>query len=342
MAPAPPDPADARRDLVEILRYATDHLPPGERYRAWLRRDWPRSDLIYRTEPTEPFNTRWGIGPFGPVLFAYVEISAMRWERRLQDIRTSDFDPIIVNMMMEGEAQGDFDGRAFHERSGDFHFHDLARRSLHASSASRTYTIVIPRPLAREYFGSLQDIHGLVIRGATAGMLIAHARHAHGTARVTAPRLPRVWAGACSRSSPRHISKRGRRTARPCRWRPSCAAASRTRSSVGSGGNGRLSVAELGRATGISRARLFAAFKPDGGVQNYIARIRLDRARAALADLERNEPIGTIAERLGFSDASHLSRSFRDRYGMTPREYRQLVATDRTPDGGAMPEAPGG
>jgi AraC-like DNA-binding protein len=55
---------------------------------------------------------------------------------------------------------------------------------------------------------------------------------------------------------------------------------------------------------------------------------RLERAKAALADLERGEPIGTIAGRLGFCDASHLTRLFRTRYGMTPRDYRHLIATD--------------
>ena len=48
----------------------------------------------------------------------------------------------------------------------------------------------------------------------------------------------------------------------------------------------------------------------------------------ALADQYRQESIGAVAHRLGFSDAAHLSRTFRGRYGMTPREYRQLVATN--------------
>ncbi len=56
---------------------------------------------------------------------------------------------------------------------------------------------------------------------------------------------------------------------------------------------------------------------------------RLSRARAALSDIDRAEAIGAIAHRLGFSDAPHLSRAFRQRYGMTPSEYRRLIATDR-------------
>nr|WP_255587037.1 helix-turn-helix transcriptional regulator [Hephaestia mangrovi] len=94
-------------------------------------------------------------------------------------------------------------------------------------------------------------------------------------------------------------------------------------------GAGNIGIADLCVDIGTSRARLFAAFRADGGVQHFIMRVRLERARAALAEPDRAEPIGTIAERLGFSDASHLSRTFRQRYGMTPRDYRHLLVTDR-------------
>nr|WP_245161560.1 helix-turn-helix transcriptional regulator [Brevundimonas alba] len=94
-------------------------------------------------------------------------------------------------------------------------------------------------------------------------------------------------------------------------------------------GSGGIAVSDLCRALDVSRGRLFAAFQSDGGVQAYIMTERLGRARVALADIDRAEPIGGIAHRLGFSDAPHLSRAFRQRYGMTPREYRRLLTTDR-------------
>ena len=93
--------------------------------------------------------------------------------------------------------------------------------------------------------------------------------------------------------------------------------------------NQSLGVQDLCDALDATRGGLFAAFRADGGVQSYVRRLRLERARAALADLERGEPIGTIALRLGFCDAPHLTRLFRERYGMSPREYRHLVAQDQ-------------
>ena len=229
-----------------ILRYTTDDLPPEDRYRTWYLRDWPRSEPIFRTVPTEPFNTRWESVQLGSVMFVYTEISGMRWERRRQDIRVSDFDPIIVNMMIEGEAQGDMDGRPFHETAGTFHFHDLSRPSLHASTASLTYSVVVPRPVAEQWFAPLQDLHGLVIGGAAARTLFACAEHVR-------QMLP-----------------------------------------------------------------------------------RLDRARTALAATEPVEPISNIALRLGFGDATNLSRSFRKRYGMSPSDYRKLLVA-----GGPAADQPG-
>lgn len=334
--PIGPDVRQEARGAIEIEHYSTDGLPPEQRYAHWLARSWPRVDLIYRTEPSEPFGTLFQSVELGRIPFVYVEITGMRWERRLQDIRASDFDPIIVNMMVEGTAQGDFDGRAFHEEAGDFHFHDLARPSIHVSTASRTYSLIIPRPLAGQLFGTLDDLHGLVIRGACADLLLAHA----GEAWRALPALDRSAAAALGRSfldllvaaaaQARAVAAPGRASDQKLRGR-AVAVIDRQL-------NKPLSIADLCRALNVSRKSLFAAFREDGGVHNYARMQRLERAREALADLERAEPIGMIAVRLGFCDAAHLTRLFRARYAMAPRDYRRLVAGD----GGPQSDAPAG
>lgn len=53
---------------------------------------------------------------------------------------------------------------------------------------------------------------------------------------------------------------------------------------------------------------------------------RLARCRAELADPGLSHlSIAVIGERSGFYGASHFSRLFRDRYGVTPREYRKTM-----------------
>jgi AraC-like DNA-binding protein len=316
-----------RADRLVIGRYSTDPLPAKERYAAWHLREWPRAKPIYRTDPIEPFDCRWEWAQLGQVMFVHTEITGLRWERRLDDIRISDFDPLIVSLMKTGEAQGDFDGRAFHETAGTFHFHDLGRPSVHVSTASETYNLVIPRSLASRAFGALEDLHGLVVPEPRAALLFAHAeqvRRLLPTLTIEAgERLGWVFLDLLS------VALDGLRPAPPGPVSGAHALRARAVALLETElGLGETTVEALGASLGVSRNRLFEAFKPDGGVRAFITVQRLERARAALADLGRNEPIGSVADRLGFSDPAHFSRLFRQRYGMTPREYRHLVRSD--------------
>ena len=318
----------AARDLIPVLHFTTDHLPAQDRYRAWYLRDWPRAQPVYRTEPTEPFNTRWISTQLGPMMFARVEITGMRWERRLDDIRASDFDPIIVSMMKTGEANGDFDGHALHVTAGTFHFHDLSRASLHVSSASLTYNLVMPRPLAEQWFGPLSDLHGRVVPVDKAALVFALAEQ-------VVDLLPTLDVDQAERLSRMFLEALAVALAavRP-RAAPSGDASMMLRRRAVERIDQRLgarevTVVDLCQALKVSRARLLAAFKPDGGLRAYVLARRLERSREALADLGRNEAIGTIAHRLGFADAAHLSRTFRTRYGMTASEYRHMLRADR-------------
>jgi AraC-like DNA-binding protein len=305
------------------LRYSTEDLPPAERYEAWLKRDWPRSERIYRTVPAEPFNVVMESAPLGQTLFVRTEITAMTWERRASEIRQSDFHPIIVNMMVRGAAQGDMDGRPFHEPAGAYHFHDLARPSLHGSTASLTYALVIPRDLATAWFAPIDRLHGLVVTGEAAGPVMELAGSfwkllpqltAQSVARFERSFLELLAAGveaatpdAPARNTPEDLLR--------------AAAIAAIDQNLGLA---RASASELCRALNVAPDQLAAAFRPDGGVQAYILSRRLGEARSALTGLERQEQIGNIAHRLGFSDAAHLSRAFRQRFGMSPRAFRQL------------------
>ena len=256
-------PARGPVNPVPILRYSTRGLPPEARYRTWYLRDWPRSEPIYRTEPTEPFNTSWQSVQLGQVMLVHTQITGMRWERRRQDIRVSDFDPIIVNLMIEGEAHGDMDGRPFHEMAGMLHFHDLARPSLHASTASLTHAIVIPRPVAEAWFAPVHDLHGLVIGGAAAETLFACSAHLW----ELMPRLDMSEADRLGRLLLELLSV-ALLDARPSpSGRLSAEAVLRRKAveEIERRLGGEIAVPDLCRALGVSRSRLFAAFRSDGG-----------------------------------------------------------------------------
>jgi AraC-like DNA-binding protein len=57
----------------------------------------------------------------------------------------------------------------------------------------------------------------------------------------------------------------------------------------------------------------------------YLLEHRLEKCRLALQARENFRSITEIAFEWGFNDASHFSRSFRHRYGVSPREARRSV-----------------
>ena len=56
-------------------------------------------------------------------------------------------------------------------------------------------------------------------------------------------------------------------------------------------------------------------------VFDYLNDLRMNKAARLLADSEQT--INDIAEDLGFSSQSHFTTSFRKRYGLTPKEFRE-------------------
>jgi AraC-like DNA-binding protein len=100
----------------------------------------------------------------------------------------------------------------------------------------------------------------------------------------------------------------------------------------------------LARAHGISVRTVNRVFHADGQTVGEVVRLRrLAHAREELVTGKRS--ISELAHRWGFADGSHFSRSFRSRYGWSPRDYRQEARRRRPgapgPDGGALVQADG-
>lgn len=87
-----------------------------------------------------------------------------------------------------------------------------------------------------------------------------------------------------------------------------------------------LSVAEVARASGMSRRALEQQFRAllDRSIRREIARVRVERICRLLE--ETNRPISHIAEAMGFAGQEHFARYFRAEKGMTPLAYRRKFA----------------
>ncbi len=84
-----------------------------------------------------------------------------------------------------------------------------------------------------------------------------------------------------------------------------------------------LNAATIATEFHISRSTLYELFRPWGGVMTFIQTRRLEQARLTLECSGPQISIGQLAMKLGFRSLSSFSRSFRDHWGITPREARQ-------------------
>jgi AraC-like DNA-binding protein len=85
---------------------------------------------------------------------------------------------------------------------------------------------------------------------------------------------------------------------------------------------GKLTIAAIGRAAGLSETRLFLLFRQHLGCtpHAYLADLRLTAAEQLLASTDL--PIVEIALRCGQGDQAALTRQMRRRRGITPAAYR--------------------
>lgn len=99
---------------------------------------------------------------------------------------------------------------------------------------------------------------------------------------------------------------------------------------------GNLSDADLGVEKicidfNMSRATLYRAFEPLGGVANYISQRRLDKAYHILASGSvGDDRVKQVAERVGYQDPAHFSRLFKKRFNSTPTDILRNLGVRNT------------
>jgi AraC-like DNA-binding protein len=90
-------------------------------------------------------------------------------------------------------------------------------------------------------------------------------------------------------------------------------------------GDPELTVQRMAGALQMSLSNVYRSFDEQGAtLADWIWTQRLERCRRDLANpMLANQSIIQIGCRWGFTDASHMSRSFKRAFGMAPREFRK-------------------
>ena len=91
-----------------------------------------------------------------------------------------------------------------------------------------------------------------------------------------------------------------------------------------------LSPVRIAREHNISVRHLYNTWSTgELSISQWIIVQRLEAARRELArPAAQRQTIAAIARRCGFTDATHFSRRFREAYGMSPREWRDLKQSE--------------
>lgn len=88
----------------------------------------------------------------------------------------------------------------------------------------------------------------------------------------------------------------------------------------------RVLLEEIADACGVNTFRLIRTFRRATGIAPYayLVLMRVNRARALL---EAGVPISRAALQCGFSDQSHLTRTFTRTFGVSPGRYRRAIGS---------------
>ncbi|HEV8260989.1 MAG TPA: AraC family transcriptional regulator [Burkholderiales bacterium] len=87
---------------------------------------------------------------------------------------------------------------------------------------------------------------------------------------------------------------------------------------------GAIRLRDIAGAVGMSMFHLSRTFRASTGLtlHRYLTRARVEKVKALLLDSDRS--LAAIADATGFSDESHMSKTFRRFTGTTPRLFRHI------------------
>jgi AraC-like DNA-binding protein len=284
-------------------------------------------DLDVTRIDDSPFSAGIDVSELGDTVFADLNGTAQRADRRAADIPRSRDEYAILILQQSGSMVVSQDGRDARLRPGDAAIVDTVRPyTLYIPEPIRQIVLHCPRHQLRSRLRSMRAVSAARIEaGSPTGALLAGSlRSLARTRRELAPdqacavgRYALDLLAVALEATPESGAAAFSRGSAPLLARINAYLKDNL-------ADPDLDPAGIARAHGISVRHLHRLFHETGDtVGAAIRRGRLDRCRADLEDpRQRARSITEIALRWGFNDSAHFSRAFRARFGLSPREAR--------------------
>ncbi len=308
---------------------STSTLPPGERLSYWLEAvcsvyvqldcDAPRDRAIFGHVESSRI---------GSIDVTQVKSNGPRVSRTTSQVRRSGEDYCLALLLREGHGYAVQNGRSAELWPGDFVVNDCTQPyDLHFDTPHHDLFVVrVPRLHLESHVGNLQTLTATAIRAATpAGRLLqSTVSTLHGSAETLHPAAAPGMGDAITNivvAGLRSLPTADLRRPSPLKAYHLARAKTYVLDHLRDPDLSALSVAAALRMTPDHLHRIFR--EEPVSIAQLIWQSRLDACRRDLADAAlHGRSVSAIAFSWGFNDAAHFSRSFRDRFGMAPREWR--------------------
>lgn len=263
----------------------------------------------------------------GNLDFHWVSASRHRADRTGADIDNRDAGCILLNVVTEGSVRVSQDGRQTLLRRGDFAIHDAARPySVVFDTAFSQVVFCLPRSLLRQRMGCFNHFTAVRVPGdlqigqvASRFMINVARLHLSDPTSTEAQRLSLqvidlvALALSMQHDTPLRESSSTHRSA----------LLYRAKAYVEAHLSAELNPATVAAALGCSARYVNDLFADEETtLGRYVMERRLGQCRLDLARSSDRRQISEIAYAWGFASLSHFSRSFKERFSLSPSEYR--------------------
>jgi AraC-like DNA-binding protein len=246
-------------------------------------------------------------------------------------IRRSDPDLCKIDLQLRGRSVLEQDDQQAELSPGDFTFIDLSRPCQLAGRVDGVVAVMFPRSLLPLRYQETRQLAGVSFRAeeansalvtALVGQVVSRfdAYPGAGGERIGAAIFDLITAALSVRLDRADAISPDARLS-TLTWRVKTFIEERL-------GDPDLSPGEIAAAHHVSLRYLHRIFEREATtVGGWIRARRLDRCQRDLTDPALvGRPVSAIGARWGYLDATHFSRAFKARYGLTPAEYRRVVS----------------
>jgi AraC family transcriptional regulator, positive regulator of tynA and feaB len=314
--------------MAHLETFSTAGLDPRRKLEFWN----DAACASFTPMASEPLDPRSFLGHLsrtrlGDLSVAEVYSDAQRVRHSRSHVARSRLSMFFVHMQLEGESVNRQDGREAHLYPGDFTLCDTNRPyEIDLDAPNRMFVLGIPDAMLRRHIACPESVVAIPMSGASglSGLLSDFLRRFWRECReqIDVSVTPMMTSAVLDLLSSAYAVLPQARTDRS-----SLVSAHRIRivnyieAHLGDPDLTPMRVAEACKITPRYLHHLFTNELET--VARFILRRRLEEcSRALTLPSQRGRTVTAIAFEYGFNSPTHFGRVFRERYGMTPREFR--------------------